>query len=645
MKGINPLLIIIVIIAVIILFAIFANTSTSITGLATGLSNLSSNVSMLVFGGTFNQSLNTSDSVIFKTINVTGNVTIREGDETKDTYLTLLANQVARDSNIRLSSGRTWELHSGNLPDDNILAGGFTIWDISKNNYPFTINTVGKIGINTTSQTALLDINSSNTLNAFRISSSAIPNIFIVNGTSGNVGVGTNSLDNKLTVAGNMNVTGFINVTDFVLLRHMYFTEHFGGQHFIQFINNAPTETNGGQLTFLGQTGGIDNSNGAGTGGAFIFTGGTGGAVPAGIGTLAGTGGDLTFNGGTGGASADGSILGGVGGILTFNGGTGGANTGGGSGGNGGVLVFNGGTAGSGGNRAGGNLFFVGGVPTGTGAAGNIILGRTSLGTNRGKILIATSLANGDVFRVAGNSTFDGNISSPGINNRMGLNSPIARNYSLNTLNINASSYSTNGSDYAESVPKLDIHENITSGDIVGIYPGGKASKNTVGAFSVMVVSGNTIGLLSKEGDFLENYVMGKRNVTEEIINTTTINILNLTEGNITTMINETVDRLVNVTYEATDIGTRFKNDFTDNRFLPVAFAGQVPVKISGLCAGGNWVIPSGLNDGLGKCVDPKAAISIAGFAEWVTQKVCIAWENKETIGVGKINCAVMGSN
>lgn len=868
-------------------------TQDQIKANVTDLTNTQNNLSQLANNLTgvkpYNQSLNTSDAVLFASVNVTGNMTIRESNPTQDTYLTILANGLPRDANIRLSSGDDWEIHTGNKPDDTILPRGFVIWNLIRNNYPFTINSFGKIGINTTSQTALLSINSSDTVNPIRVSTSSASNRFVVNGTTGFTGLGTSDAVTTLDVRGNSNISGYLNLTNLTIYgwsdyiaqavnppspsagtarvhsattqgftrleqdnegttnlilgrdsvfiakntqgsqinkgqpvyvtgstgnvpnvaiaqsnsmttlpaigialndigngnfgqiisvgiitqidtsaypvgtqlwvsssvaggftdvrpqypnyvqrvgsvlvsgigngailvtiapfigglesgttnnnftingtlnvsssgnftslhtkslivngggmedgyianlygkvnvselnatnlfirQSVYFTEYFGGQHFFQFLNTAPVETNGGQMTFLGQTGGADvGSTGAGNGGSFTFTGGTGGSTIL-SGVLAGVGGEFIFNGGTGGASADGTIIAGQGGTLTFNGGTGGANTGGGNGGNGGNLIFNGGQSGAGGNRAGGSLFFVGGVPTGTGSAGNIILARTALGANRGKVLIATSQVNGDVLRVNGNVTIDGNLSLAQRGSRLGVGSPIHVNFTINSRgNINATAYITNGTgdsfggDFAEMHKKASFTENLTQGDIVGVTESG-VTKTTSNAISYHVVSGSSAVFMVSDGtNIFENREV-RENITTEILN-------------------ETTGELQNITVEHGDTIAVLKSDFTNSSKALIAFAGKVAVKVTGTCNFGQYVIPSGNNDGTGICVNQTTPTStlqsttaslsyssaqlqslitqLSNYLRYDSQRVCQAWENKATLGTGKILCVV----
>ncbi len=104
----------------------------------------------------------------------------------------------------------------------------------------------------------------------------------------------------------------------------------------------------------------------------------------------------------------------------------------------------------------------------------------------------------------------------------------------------------TSGADVAEWLPRLDATENIGAGDIVGVF-NGRISKRTTGAMRVMVVSTAPAVLGNNPGDEKESL------------------------------------------YEK------------------VAFIGQVPVKVRGPVQAGDFVLPSGRNDGTGVAVSPGA--------------------------------------
>ena len=71
-----------------------------------------------------------------------------------------------------------------------------------------------------------------------------------------------------------------------------------------------------------------------------------------------------------------------------------------------------------------------------------------------------------------------------------------------------------------------------------------------------------------------------------------------------------------------------------------VAFLGQVPVKILGKVQAGDYIIPSGKNDGTGIAVSPKN-ISATNYQKIVG----IAWESSENEGLKKINVAIGQNN
>ncbi|MFC1771055.1 hypothetical protein ACFLZV_04120, partial [Candidatus Margulisiibacteriota bacterium] len=104
--------------------------------------------------------------------------------------------------------------------------------------------------------------------------------------------------------------------------------------------------------------------------------------------------------------------------------------------------------------------------------------------------------------------------------------------------------FKTSGADYAEYLPMLDPEENIIEGNIVGVF-NGKISKNTKDADQIMVIS-SSAGIA---GNFPQK--------------------------------NEHLYRLV-------------------------SFFGQVNVKVSGIVNVGDYIIPSGKNDGAGIAVPPE---------------------------------------
>ncbi|MCB0534615.1 MAG: hypothetical protein KDD14_20600, partial [Saprospiraceae bacterium] len=135
--------------------------------------------------------------------------------------------------------------------------------------------------------------------------------------------------------------------------------------------------------------------------------------------------------------------------------------------------------------------------------------------------------------------------------------------------------YETNGADYAESLERLDHSEQIADGEVVGVY-GGKISKRTDGADWVMAVSDNAA-------------VLGNA-------------IFDGTEAN----------------YES------------------ISFIGQIPVWVRGIVSKGDYIVASGLNDGMAIAVSP---INIT--PEQGSRIVGRAWESKESTEVARVNTVV----
>jgi len=134
--------------------------------------------------------------------------------------------------------------------------------------------------------------------------------------------------------------------------------------------------------------------------------------------------------------------------------------------------------------------------------------------------------------------------------------------------------YQSGAGDYAEWLPKSDINEKFSPGDIVGVK-GGQISKSTEDADHYMVIS-------------LKPIVLG--NMPKE--------------GN-------------------------------ESKSEKVAFMGQVPVKVFGKVQIGDYIIPSGSNNGVGIGVSPNNM-----QPDQYQKIVGIAWEANET-SFGYINVAV----
>ncbi len=129
--------------------------------------------------------------------------------------------------------------------------------------------------------------------------------------------------------------------------------------------------------------------------------------------------------------------------------------------------------------------------------------------------------------------------------------------------------------DYAEWLEKEKTNEIFSYGDIVGVK-GGKISKDTESADHYMVISQNPIVL-----------------------------------GNM-------------------------PNQNRELDYEKVAFMGQVPVKIMGKVAKGDYIIPSNLNDGIGRAVSPRS-LKISDF----NKVVGVAWSTSESKGISMVNLAV----
>ena len=131
------------------------------------------------------------------------------------------------------------------------------------------------------------------------------------------------------------------------------------------------------------------------------------------------------------------------------------------------------------------------------------------------------------------------------------------------------------GEDYAEYLLRLDPSETIEPGDIVGVFAG-RVSKATDGADQLLVVSTAPIVAGNDPGE---------------------------------------EHRAV---YEL------------------VAFIGQVQVQVRGPVTAGDFIIPSGLDDGSGVAIAPEA-ITAAQFAQVVGQ----AWEDADNTGLKTVRVAV----
>lgn len=135
--------------------------------------------------------------------------------------------------------------------------------------------------------------------------------------------------------------------------------------------------------------------------------------------------------------------------------------------------------------------------------------------------------------------------------------------------------YESGSGDYAEWLERMDPKEQINPGDIVGLYDG-KISKSTLNADQLLCVS-------------LSPVVLGNQPKQEKI-----------------------------------------------PLFEKVAFLGQVPVKVYGKVNRGDYIIPSGLNDGSGIALQPEM-MTIDEF----TNVVGCAWASSDVEGAKHINTAI----
>jgi hypothetical protein len=136
--------------------------------------------------------------------------------------------------------------------------------------------------------------------------------------------------------------------------------------------------------------------------------------------------------------------------------------------------------------------------------------------------------------------------------------------------------YESGAGDYAEYLTKADPSEDFNAGDIVGIK-GGKISKNVNGAEKILVISKKPIVL-----------------------------------GNVPSAENKNLSE-------------------------KVAFLGQVPVRVFGKVNVGDYILPNGNNNGVGRAISPSKIKSTD-----LKNIVGIAWsEGSNNTGINTINVAV----
>ncbi len=166
---------------------------------------------------------------------------------------------------------------------------------------------------------------------------------------------------------------------------------------------------------------------------------------------------------------------------------------------------------------------------------------------------------------------------SPGANTNMisffdGNNSAIGR---IEGNGAGGIVYGTTGGDYAEALPRLDPSEHIEKGDIVGVVDG-KITRKTASAQQFMVISSRPAVL-----------------------------------GN------------------APDEGT-------ESLYENVAFVGQVETKVLGPVRSGDFIVPSGVDDGVGV-----ALASDRMTSEQLSRIVARAWETSDEMGVKSVNALI----
>jgi hypothetical protein len=152
-----------------------------------------------------------------------------------------------------------------------------------------------------------------------------------------------------------------------------------------------------------------------------------------------------------------------------------------------------------------------------------------------------------------------------------------ANNGFFGDISANGNSITFRGlsADYAEWLPRLQEDEVIEPGDIIGVF-GGKITKVTDNAHQVMAITDRPIVL-----------------------------------GNMP-------DKKQEHLYEQ------------------VSFIGQIPIKVRGSVQAGDFIIPSGLNDGTGIAVAPQDITPIQ-----CSQIVGRAWESSDEVEVKRVNAAV----
>lgn len=147
--------------------------------------------------------------------------------------------------------------------------------------------------------------------------------------------------------------------------------------------------------------------------------------------------------------------------------------------------------------------------------------------------------------------------------------------YNVSITNNVGVVYESGSGDYAEWLERANLEDDFTFGEIVGVR-GGKISRNTYGADHFMVISKAPIVLGNMPEPERQQY------------------------------------------------------------FEKVAFMGQVPVRVMGKVAVGDYILPSGFNDGYARAVSP-ARMQLEDY----NKIVGVAWQAGDAMTLNMVNVAV----
>ena len=136
--------------------------------------------------------------------------------------------------------------------------------------------------------------------------------------------------------------------------------------------------------------------------------------------------------------------------------------------------------------------------------------------------------------------------------------------------------YSSGGADYAEYLKRKDINEKMKPGDIVGV-----------------------------------------------------------TNGEISKFIDEKTQKILVVSSSPAVLGN-LKPNSEISQYEKVAFLGQVPVRVNGVVTAGDYILPSGKNDGTGIAVS-KNNIKVDQYSDIIG----VAWSSTLSINISKVNMAI----